>query len=98
MGLRITKVDQEAITKILGNVTLERLDDLGTGDLVGTDDLTPLFRVELASKAGGVHDITKHDRELASFRLRAMACSGAEFPLRGVIGLLEVSRGSRVRR
>jgi hypothetical protein len=35
VGLRIPEVDQQAITEILGNVTLEGLDGRGTGLLVG---------------------------------------------------------------
>jgi hypothetical protein len=49
VGLRITKVDQQAIAEILGNVSLKALDDRGTGGLIGSDDLPVVFRVKLGN-------------------------------------------------
>jgi hypothetical protein len=42
-------------------------DHLGTGVLVGPDDLAQVFRVELTGQGGRVHQVTEEDGELASF-------------------------------
>src|SRR5262245_10075169 len=68
MGLRIAKVDQQAIAEVLGDMALKALDDLGAGGLIRPDNLPQVFRVEPASEAGGVHQIAKQYRELATFR------------------------------
>ena len=47
MRLGIAKVHQQAISQILGNIAVKALDDLGTGLLVGTDDLAQVFWIEL---------------------------------------------------
>ena len=39
MGLGIAKVDQQAVAQILRNMPLKALDHLGTGLLIGSDDL-----------------------------------------------------------
>jgi hypothetical protein len=70
--LRIAKIDQEPISKELGDVSLIALDDLGTGSLIGTDHVPILFRVELAGEYGRVHQITKQHGELAAFGLRGL--------------------------
>jgi hypothetical protein len=46
---RIAKVDQQTITKQLGNIAVEALDDLSAGALVGADDLTQVFGVNIAA-------------------------------------------------
>jgi hypothetical protein len=40
------KVDQESITKVLGNVALELLNDVATGGLVGAQDVAIILGVE----------------------------------------------------
>jgi hypothetical protein len=67
MGLRIAKIDQESIPKILRNVAVKALDALGTGCLVGTHHLAIVFGVELTGQAGRVHHVAKEDGELAAF-------------------------------
>jgi len=47
MGMRISKVDQEPVTQILGNVTIEALNDFSTRLLVGADHLTKVFWIQL---------------------------------------------------
>src|SRR3989442_2706265 len=49
-------------------------DHLGAGVLIGTYHLTQLFRVELASEHGRVHQVTEQHGELAAFRLGGAAC------------------------
>ena len=70
--LRIAKIDQEPISKELGDMPLIALDDLGTGSLICTDHVPILFRVELAGEYGRVHQITKQHGELAAFGLRGL--------------------------
>jgi hypothetical protein len=55
VGLGPAKVDQQTIAEILGDMSIEVLDDLGTGGLMGAPHLPQVFRVELAGEAGGVH-------------------------------------------
>ena len=45
-------------------------DHLSTGILIGPYDLAQVFRVELARKASGVHQVTEQHGELAAFRVR----------------------------
>src|SRR5262245_39128090 len=67
MGMGIAKIDQETIAKILGDVTLIALNHLRTGGLIGTNHVPVVFGIKLAGELGGVHEVTKHDRELPSF-------------------------------
>jgi hypothetical protein len=67
MGLRIAKVYQQTITQILGNMPSKALDHLDTGRLIGQDNLTQVFRVELAGEASGVGEVTEQHCELAAF-------------------------------
>lgn len=48
MGEWKTKVHQESIAEILGNVAIILLDDPNGDFLIGTDDLTEVFWVELS--------------------------------------------------
>jgi hypothetical protein len=48
VGLRIAKIDQQAITKILGDGSVKVLDDCGAGSLISPHDLAQVFRIELA--------------------------------------------------
>src|SRR5262245_26867699 len=66
---RVAKVNQQAITEILGDMALEESDHLGTGLLIGPHHLAQLFWVELAGKRGRVYQVTRQHGELASFRL-----------------------------
>jgi hypothetical protein len=50
--------------------------------LIGTDDVSVLFRVELRREFGGIHQITKHHSELPTFSVRRR-CRRARCPLRG---------------
>jgi hypothetical protein len=86
VGLRIAKVDQQSITEILGNMPRKALDDLGTGGLIGPDDLPVVFRVKLARKRRGIDHIAKHDGNLAAFGLR---------PVRDSLYRCGLERGSR---
>jgi hypothetical protein len=71
MRLRIAKVDQQTIPKILGDMPPKLLDHLGARSLIGAHDLSQVFRVELAGKSRRVDQVTEQYRELAAFRLRA---------------------------
>jgi hypothetical protein len=48
VGLRIAKIDQQAIAEILGNGSVKVLDDCSAGGLIGAHNLAQVFRVELA--------------------------------------------------
>ena len=52
---------------MLCNRTLEALDDLGTGGLVGPDDLTVVLRTELVGECRGADQVAEHHRELPTF-------------------------------
>src|SRR5438105_15164018 len=67
MCLGIAKVDEEPVTKQLGDMSIKACDDLGADPLIRTDDFAILFGVELGREFGGFHQITEHDGELAAF-------------------------------
>ena len=67
--LRIAKVHQKAVTKVLRDVAVKALDHVGAGGLIGAHDLTVVFRIELSGQEGRVYQITKQHRELPTFRL-----------------------------
>jgi hypothetical protein len=67
MGLRVAKVDEQSVTKILGDLARKALDNLRTGGLVGVDHRQEIFRVELAGECRRVHEVADHDRNLAAF-------------------------------
>ena len=69
MRLGIAKIHQETITQELGNVSVKTLDDFSTRRLIGSDHVPVLFGVELAGESRRIHQITKHHRELPSFRV-----------------------------
>ena len=52
MRLGITRIDQQAIPEILGDMPVKALDDLGTDSLVGTHHLAQIFGIELAGECG----------------------------------------------
>jgi len=78
VGVWIAKVDQEPIAQILRDRALEALDHLGTGLLIGTYDLTQVFRVELRGEAGRVHQVAEQHRELAALGLRRAPLRGRQ--------------------
>ena len=49
MGLRIAKIDQEAVAEILCNMAFKVPDDLRTRGLIGPHDLAQIFRIKLPS-------------------------------------------------
>ena len=67
--LRVTKVHQQAITQILGDMPLKTLHHLDPGRLIGQHHLAQVFRVELTGKAGGVGQVTEQHRELVALGL-----------------------------
>src|SRR5262245_21276090 len=67
MGLGIAKIDEETITKELGDVPIIASNHLRTGGLVGTDHGPVLFGVELGGEFGRIHEVAEHHRELAAF-------------------------------
>jgi len=67
---RKAEVDQETIAKELGDMPIVALDNVGTHPLICMHYVTPVFWVELAGKTSGVHQVTEHDRELSTFRVR----------------------------
>src|SRR5256885_2659929 len=70
MSLGISKIDQETITKELGDVSVVSLDDFSTSRLIGSNHVPVLFGVELRRELGGIDQITEDHRELSAFRLK----------------------------
>src|SRR5512145_2517856 len=68
--LGVAKIHQETVAKILRDMLIITLDDFSTDLLICTDDCAILFGIELGREFRGVHQITEHDRELPSFRVR----------------------------
>ena len=71
MRLRITKIDEQAVAEILGNMSLKALDDLSTGSLIGAYHLAQIFGIELAGERGRLHQVTEQHGELAALGLRS---------------------------
>jgi hypothetical protein len=67
MRVGIAKIDQEPIAQELGNVSVKTLDNFGTRLLIGTHQVTVLFRVEPGGELRGLDQVTEHDRELPTF-------------------------------
>jgi hypothetical protein len=65
----ITKVDQQAIPQVLGNVPIEALDDRDTGSLIGSHRGAVVLRVELPGQRRRAHQVAEQNGELAAFRL-----------------------------
>ena len=69
MSVRITKIDQEPIAQMLGDMPLKALDGLGTRGVIGAHHLPPIFGIQLTGERGRVDQVTKQHGELAPFRL-----------------------------
>src|SRR5215510_1846989 len=67
MRLGLAKIDQQTIAQELRNVPVIAANHLRTGGLVGTDDFSVLFGVELGGEFGGINEVTKHHRKLSPF-------------------------------
>jgi hypothetical protein len=67
MGVGIAEVHEEPVTEQLGNVSVKALDDFSTHLLIRPYHVTPVFRVELAGKFGGIDQVAEHHRELTAF-------------------------------
>src|SRR5262247_3803835 len=85
MCVGIAEIDEQTIAQELCNVSVKTLDDFRTCRLIGTDDFPVVFGVETAGECGGVHQVTEHDGQLTSFRVRRK-CSRERGDLQG--GLL----------
>jgi hypothetical protein len=70
MGRGVAKVDQQAITEVLGDMPLVACNDLGGSLLVGAYHRTQVFGVKLAGELRGADQVAKQHGELAPFRLR----------------------------
>jgi hypothetical protein len=66
----VAKIDQQPIAEVLGDVAFVTLDDFGRCFLVGADDRTQVFRVELAGELCGAHEVAEHHGKLSPFGLR----------------------------
>src|SRR5215510_9908116 len=91
MRLRIPKIHQQPVPKVLGNIAIVALDNFRTRRLIGTDDFPVLFGIELRREFRGVHEVTEHHRKLATFRAGRRRHSRERGDLRG--GLWLGSRG-----
>ncbi len=63
----ITKVHQQPIAQILGDITLLAFNDLGAHFLIGPYDRLQVFRVELLGQGSRTDQVTEHHRQLAPF-------------------------------
>jgi hypothetical protein len=70
MRYGVAKIDQHAIAQVLGQITIEALHHVGTGLVIGADNLPVVFRVQVPRQHGRVHQITEQHGEMAAFRLR----------------------------
>jgi hypothetical protein len=66
----VAKIHQHAIAQVLGHIAIKALHHLGTGLVVGADNLAVVFRVQVPRQSGRVHQITEQHREAAAFRVR----------------------------
>src|SRR5215510_4413949 len=82
MGLGIAEIDEQTVTEKLGDMPIVALNNFSTHLLIGTHHVTPVFRVEVAGESCRVYQITKHNRELSSFRVRRR-CRRERFNLSG---------------
>jgi hypothetical protein len=87
MGLGIPKVYEQPIPEQLGDMPIVALDNFSTHPLICTHHVTPVFRVELSRQGSRVHEVTEHDSEVASFRIRRRWHGWCESAL-GSMGLL----------
>jgi hypothetical protein len=67
--LGVSKVHQQTIAQILGNMPLIAGDHFGAGLLVSSHHLTQTFGVELTGERGRVHQVAEQHRELAALGL-----------------------------
>src|SRR5215471_6130071 len=72
--LGIAKIDQQSITKELGNIAVKTRDDVCAHLLIRTDNLSEVLRVELPRQGSGLHQITEHHRKLSAFSLGYGRC------------------------
>jgi hypothetical protein len=70
VGLGVAKVDQEPIAEVLGDMSVEAADHLGTSLLISPHHLAPFFGVKACGEFGRVHQIAKQYRELAALSFR----------------------------
>jgi hypothetical protein len=63
------KVDQQAVSEILGHMAFVLVDDVSGGLLIGADHFTQLFRIELLGEGGRVGEIAEHHGQLPPFGL-----------------------------
>src|SRR5215475_10732364 len=68
MGVGITEIDEQPVTKQLSDMPIVALDYFGTLSLICPHHIPVLFRIELAGESSGVHEVTKHHGELTAFR------------------------------
>jgi hypothetical protein len=67
VGLGITEIDKQSIAEILRDIAIIMRDDLGSGLLIGLDDVMEIFGIELGGELGRAHQVAEHHRELAAF-------------------------------
>src|SRR5215475_3704405 len=69
MRLGIPKVHEQSITEQLSDMSIVALNNFSTHLLIRPYHVTPVFRVELRCQLRRSHQITKHHRELPTFRV-----------------------------
>src|SRR5262249_44053146 len=74
MGLRIPKVDEQAVADIPREISVKVPDLLGAGLLIGEDYLAQFFRVKFFGERGRTHQVTEHPCKLAAFGFWRVPC------------------------
>jgi hypothetical protein len=87
MGVGVAKIDKQSIPQQLGDMSIKACDDLGADLLIRTDDFPILFGIELRREFRGVHQITKHNGELPTFRVGRRRDSRAGYNKWGMLFL-----------
>jgi hypothetical protein len=82
VSLGIAEIAEQTVTQELRDVSFIALDDFSADVLVCTHHVPVLFGIELGREAGRIDQITKHHRELPSFRVRRR-CSRERFNVSG---------------
>jgi hypothetical protein len=93
MGIGISKVDQQPIAHVFGDIAIEPTNRLGTSVEKTSGHVLEVFRIHPARQGGRIHQITKHHRQLTTFGLISF---GREWRRARTDGVGERSRARQV--
>ncbi len=66
---RKPEIDENAIAHMSGDVAIIEPDRLGTGSLIGGDQVTKILGIKPDRQTDRIHKITEHERQLSSLGL-----------------------------